>query len=129
MEIGNFKKGDKVYVLYRHYGEPELKEEYVVSVGRKYVKVAVNPDAEWGITAYKQTDYNCTGKNVLPYLEEAEWNGNNRNLLFKDETTVREYHERKELKKWFHEFKTDFNAFEKLTNEQVKAIRTIVENK
>ena len=127
MELKAFKKGEKAYMLDRHYGEEQIKEVYVVSVGRKYVNVSNTPETDWNKTTFKQTDCNCTGKNVLPYLEESDWNRNNRNLLFKDETGIQEFRERQELEKWFSVFRRDFNAENKLTTEQLRKIREIVD--
>ena len=126
MELKMFKKGDKAYMLDRHYGEEEIKEVYIVSVGRKYVYAAVNPEIEWSKIAFRQTDFNCTGKNILPYLEESEWNRNNRNLLFKDKTGIPEFRERQELEKWITCFRRDYNS-NNLTTEQLRKIKEIVD--
>jgi len=127
MELKAFKKGEKAYMLDRHYGEETIKEVYIVSVGRKYVYAASDPDVEWNRIAFRQTDFNCTGKNILPYLEETEWNRDNRNLLFKNEAGIQEYLERQELEKWFRGFRTTFSVENSLTTEQLRKIKRIVD--
>ena len=131
MEIKEFKKGDTAFLLNRHYrGEETVSEVYVASVGRKYVHIAPSADApEWERKAYKQTDYNCTGNNILPYLEESDNWGNNRNFLFKSREGIDEYRERLELEEWYKKTVRDFNSEKKLSTEQLRKIREIITGK
>lgn len=126
MELKAFKKGAKAYMLNRRC--EKIEEVFVVKVGRKYIYTAKEPDApEWGWTSFKQTDHNCTGKNILPYLEETDWNGRNRSLLFKNEAAIQEYRERQELEKWFIGFRENFYISNSLTTEQMRKIKAIVD--
>lgn len=110
LNFADFTKGRTVYVLdfhYRNNFEKATLEEVVIdSVGRKYVSVGRNKF------------FLNNARNDL-YLTQKD----GCNYLFLTKEDYYRYAEYRELDKWFHHI-----ASGKLTYEQLKAIKEIIEN-
>lgn len=110
LNFADFTKGRTVYVLdfhYRNNFEKATLEEVVIdSVGRKYVFVG------------RDKFFLNNARNDL-YLTQKD----GCNYLFLTKEDYDHYVEYRELDKWFHHI-----ASCKLTYEQLKAIKEIIEN-
>ena len=123
MNIKDFGKGDRVYLLNFHdrntkLENAEIEEVFVISVGRKFVYVSKNADADksdWNVTAFAKNDYvqGCL-------VENKDWG--TKNLLFWSITDIEDYKEQEQLEVWLK------NAVsKKYTLEQLRKVKAILE--
>lgn len=113
LNFADFYRGRTVYVLNFHYRndfeKATLEEVVIDSVGRKYVSVG------------RDQFFLNSARNDL-YLTQKV-NGGTANYMFLTKEDYDRYVEYRELSKWFHSI-----ASGKLTYEQLKAIKEIIEN-
>ena len=113
LNFADFYRGRTVYVLNFHYRndfeKATLEEVVIDSVGRKYVSVG------------RDQFFLNSARNDL-YLTQKV-NGGTANYMFLTKEDYDRYVEYRELSKWFHSITHD-----KLTYEQLKAIKEIIEN-
>ena len=126
MNIKDFKVGDKVIAVTkeRNYKTGEIKdkihEETIVSVGRKYVH-ATNYQSQEFTVKYSAEDYFPDG------LVEVINIGSPDTYLFR---TMKDYNDcikRKELIKYVSDKFDRWSKLNKLTLEQLEAIKEIIE--
>lgn len=116
----DFKHGKKAYIVTKKRGriqEQFVSECYVVSVGRKYVRVT-----EHEYSKYTSDFYNLRGDD--DYLSEY----NSERKLFPTEKAALEDVEKEKLKKWFLEA-TEYRKIELYTVEQLRKVKEILEEK
>lgn len=113
LNLEYFTKGRTVYILNFHYRDnfekATLEEVVIDSVGRKYVSVG------------RDKFFLNNARNDL-YLTQKV-NGGTANYMFLTKEDYDRYAEYRELNKWFHNI-----ASCRLTYEQLKAIKEIIEN-
>jgi len=121
--IKDFQKGDRVYILNFHdrntkLENADIEEVFVISVGRKFVYVSKNADADknnWNVTAFAERDY------AQGYLvENKDWG--TKNLLFRNIQDIEDYKELEQLSIWFR-----YATSKKYTLEQLRKVKEILE--
>lgn len=114
----DFKAGKKAYIVTKKRGriqEQFVSECYVVSVGRKYVRVTEHEGSR-----YTSDFYNLRGDD--DYLSEY----NSERKLFPTEKLAFEDMENETLKKWLSEA-TEYRKMESYTVEQLRRVKEILE--
>ena len=113
LNFADFTEGRTVYVLNFHHRDnfekATLEEVVIDSVGRKYVSVG------------RDKFFLNNARNDLYLTQKVD--GGTANYLFLTKEDYDRYSEYRELNKWFHNI-----ASGKLTYEQLKAIKEIIEN-
>lgn len=126
INIKDFKVGDKVIAVtkerdYKNGGiKDEIHEEIIVSVGRKYVHVTNYQSQEFTVK-YSAEDYFPDG------LVEVTNIGSPDTYLFRSMKNYNDYIKRKELIKYVSDSLDRWSKLNKLTLEQLEAIKKIIE--
>lgn len=121
MKINDFKPGQIVYALSRERGRTThhtIRRYTVISVGRKYVKVAPIDFPNLTTEFYKP-------EGDTEYLEEKKDWGNPMRL-FLTEAAVNDDIEADVLRNWFRKAAEHYRI-EKYTLEQLRAVKSILE--
>lgn len=113
LNFADFTNGRTVYVLNFHHRDnferATLEEVVIDSVGRKYVSVGRNKF------------FLNNARNDMYLTQKVD--GGTANYMFLTKEDYYRYAEYRELSKWFHSI-----TYAKLTYEQLKAIKEIIEN-
>ena len=123
MNINDFHKGDKAYLLNFHSRNTKLEnadieEVFVISVGRKFVYVSKNADADkndWSVTVFAEKDHT---QGCL--VENKDWG--TPNLLFRSKQDIADYQEQERLTVWLKSA-----VSKRYTLEQLRKVQEILE--